>query len=1124
MRVQRVLPWVVVSWLAICAMASAQTLVFREGFDDAFGGPIPDPNEQATPSPGLLQWVPGDIEFAYDATVIDERFIETIDGLPPDIVSATVRFRMRPHSNNNDTVRLIFVDEFGERVGPQWVRSINDLTPGDWSVGGPYAGTGFEFSYPLDALPLSGGGTIDLTPAMRDAGYIDFYVTDDTGVDFVEISVTVPTEQLDGTCPTVIAGNDVCASREDLGVAPTAVYGASQRTNDEDWYLFNVPGNGSAVDITLEASDSMELEFYRDDCSGTLVATASGTDLSLSRFLTSTSMSPTAYLVRVRPSSSTVYSCSNLLEYLLRIDVPDVPCKLESGTCDIDANDGCDNSGLITDVNPIACGIARCGTIYEDGIGTDYDWYRFSNPSAAKLTTWVLQAEFDWDLEIRDIGAGTCPGMTVYSATGPAGGHSFEIWLDVGTYVARVTTTSTAGNMDCALQTAGGYRLELNDCVDAAADPAIPLVSITDGRFDDPATWDAGVAPSPVSRVSIRHDVRLADSGSPGEVELRELVVESGGILRPVPASDTGGAALEIRADRVEVQCGGSLLGGEGDTGSGIAGGAVTIRVPSEADGPVINQGLIQGGDGERGGSVTILAPTVAVVNEACADLSNRGRIRGGFPSGDIALLGDTVTNDGGRIACGPANGDHPAGGRFTIKAVDEVISRNLSPFTGEILSNSLSSAPGIRMRNYYQALNRAELGSSALIDCGSFDGRILCINADIIDIQGTIKAHVFCGDPPILTVSGDAFIEATEVVLAGEQVRVRNLNASPAIVGHDSVDLFATPGGQVDLRGLPAGQDWISSTGGITIHADLIRTDGGVVVDDIMDPPPVELPAAIFRELCVTPESAVIPVVAGATVEQIFDITNCGSGDVQLTVDLSDSGGWLEQPFSLSDRDLTSAQSLTIAARFFVPADAANGTSDFVTFDVTPATGQGDAQSITLELVVGSGENAAESCQGIDGENILSINGSTGAATDRVVAVGAADAIAFDIALPAAGGNGKFVAHLDEGTPTQGSISPLPAQLGPTCFEFLLTRGATPACVWTNINKPTQIGVSNYFGNAIADPERAPTTFLDLAPGGHAELPIGSSWTLQAAIINPNASSPKGASITNAVVLRILP
>ncbi len=997
MRIQRVVLALVVSWITIAGVASAQTLVFRAGFDDAFGGPIPDPSEQASPSPGLLQWVSGDIEFAYDATVFNERFIETIDGLPPEIESATVRFRMRPHAggSSNDNVRLFFVDEFGERVGPIWSNSIANLVPSAWTTTN-YGTNGFEFSYPLDALPLSGGGTIDLTPAMRDAGYIDFYVQDDTGVDFIEITVTVPTEQLDGFCPTVIAGNDVCASREDLGVAPTSIYGASQRTNDEDWYLFNVAGNGSAVDITLEASDSMELELYSDDCTGTLLATASGTDLSLSRFLTSSGMSPTAYLVRVQPSSSTAYSCSNLLEYLLRIDVPDVPCKLESGTCDIDANDGCDNSGVITDVNPIACGIARCGTIYEDGIGTDYDWYRFSNPSDAKLTTWVLQAEFDWDLEIRDISSGTCPGSTVYSATGLAGGHAFELWLDIGTYVARVTTTSIAGDMDCALQTVGGYRLELNDCVDAPTDPAIPLVSITDGRFDDPATWDAGVAPSPVSRVSIRHDVRLADSGDPDEVVLRELVVESGGVLRPVLASDTGGAALDIRADRVDVQCGGSVLGGAGDSGGGVPGGSVTIRVPTEADGPVINRGSIQGGDGSRGGRVAILAPTVDVLNEACADLSDRGRIRGGFPSGDIAILGDTVVNDGGRIACGAANGDQPEGGRFTIKAVDEAITRNQSPFVGEILSNSLSSAPGtIRMRNYYQALNRAELGASALIDCGSFDGRILCINADIIDIQGTVKAHVFCGDPPILTVSGDAFIEANEIVLAGEQVRVRNLNTSPAIVGHDSVQLFATPSGQVDLRGLPAGQDWITSGGGITIHADLVRTDGGVVVDDIMDPPPVELPAAIFRELCITPESTVIPVVAGATLEQLFDVTNCGSGDVQLDVSITDTSGWLEQEFTLVERHLTTTESLSVAARLFVPAGAPSGASNYVTLDVTPATDQGDPRSITLELVVG-GENAAESCQGIDGESVLSINGSTGATTDRIVAVGETDALAF--------------------------------------------------------------------------------------------------------------------------------
>ena len=514
----------------LASPAWSQSLVFRDGFDDAFGGPIPDPNEIATPSPGLLIWLQAEQEPNYDAVVLDERFIETIDGLPAEILTATVRFRMRPHSNANDSVRLFFVDEDGVQVGPAWSRAIDDLTPGSWGNGGPYTGVGYEFQFSLDAMPLADGTTLDMLPTMRALQYIDFYTQDDSGVDFLEITVTVPTEAADGTCPGVIAGNDVCANREDLGVAPTTIFGAAQRAGDEDWYRFTVPGNGSAIDLSIEASDPIDFELWQDDCSGTLIATGSGTDLSLARYLTSSSGSPTAYLVKVEPSSGT-YNCSNLLEYVLRIEIPDVPCKIEAGTCDTDTNDGCDNAGLITDTEPISLTRARCGTIFEDGVATDYDWYHFDIVGNAKLTTWDLQTEFDYDFEIRDITAGTCPGTTTFADTGAPGSASFEVWLPVGNYAARVTTTSTLGQMDCALQTAGSYRLTLVDCIGSDVDPATSIVSVTDGLWNDPATWNPAVVPGPVNMASVRHEVRLGDSGTPDTLVLRDLIIESGGVL-----------------------------------------------------------------------------------------------------------------------------------------------------------------------------------------------------------------------------------------------------------------------------------------------------------------------------------------------------------------------------------------------------------------------------------------------------------------------------------------------------------------------------------------------------------------------------------------------------------------
>ena len=161
------------------------------------------------------------------------------------------------------------------------------------------------------------------------------------------------------------------------------------------------------------------------------------------------------------------------------------------------------------------------------------------------------------------------------------------------------------------------------------------------------------------------------------------------------------------------------------------------------------------------------------------------------------------------------------------------------------------------------------------------------------------------------------------------------------------------------------------------------------------------------------------------------------------------------------------------------------------------------------------------DDCLGVDTISVLKINNNTGDPATRIVRRPHDSIIQFQIDKPAAGGNGKFVVHLNPGMPTSDSISPLPAGLGETCFPFLISAGAQPTSVWTNINKPAQIGVSNHFGVPVPDPQRAPTMFYSAV---NTQFPIFSAWTLQGAIINPQASSPKGVSVTNPVLLEVTP
>jgi len=172
--------------------------------------------------------------------------------------------------------------------------------------------------------------------------------------------------------------------------------------------------------------------------------------------------------------------------------------------------------------------------------------------------------------------------------------------------------------------------------------------------------------------------------------------------------------------------------------------------------------------------------------------------------------------------------------------------------------------------------------------------------------------------------------------------------------------------------------------------------------------------------------------------------------------------------------------------------------------------------------LEIASEVNRIANCQGIDGLQVLKINGTTGGSSGYVVQAGVASRILFSIDRPPAGGNGKFVVHMNPDVPTTGTITPLPAQLGPSCFPILLTAGADPVAIWTNMNKPTSIGVSNFFGESIPPPAPAPTTFYDsYALFG---FPVFTSWTIQGVIRNPASTSPRGGSVTNAVILHVVP
>jgi Tol biopolymer transport system component len=220
--------------------------------------------------------------------------------------------------------------------------------------------------------------------------------------------------------------------------------------------------------------------------------------------------------------------------------------------------------------------------------------------------------------------------------------------------------------------------------------------------------------------------------------------------------------------------------------------------------------------------------------------------------------------------------------------------------------------------------------------------------------------------------------------------------------------------------------------------------------------------------------------------------------------------------------------------ARISEPAsgDQANGGSDdsaissdgrFVVFaseasNLVPGDGNGLA-----DVFLADRDTSLADCQGIDGEVVLFVNGQSGGGDGFTVPIHDGHPLVFTIVRPSGGGNGRFFVHLNAGAPDPSTVTVLPQSLGPSCFPFVLPD-ANPSAVWNNVGKTDVVGSSRYFASEIPDPPLAPVSFLVLSTGDPGHFPVGTSWTLQGAILNPAGSAQKPASVTNAVSYVVLP
>ena len=195
-------------FLAFVSTGNATVII--AGIDDNFGGSI----ETASPSVDLMALLPS-AAVGFDGLPHNQQVAHTFTGLPSDIISASIEFRVKGGFNpgvGTDGIFITFansnstslVDEivwgrtFGDFAGGGTVFSDSDIgiaTPGlTW---GPNSEA--YLTLDLSALPLIDGSTINILSNISSNGFMDVTVSDDSIVDFYRLTLNMTSVPEPGT-------------------------------------------------------------------------------------------------------------------------------------------------------------------------------------------------------------------------------------------------------------------------------------------------------------------------------------------------------------------------------------------------------------------------------------------------------------------------------------------------------------------------------------------------------------------------------------------------------------------------------------------------------------------------------------------------------------------------------------------------------------------------------------------------------------------------------------------------------------------------------------------------------------------------------------------------------------
>ena len=193
--------------LANCGESCVEPQVLQAGVQDDFSLPA-DP---VSPSPALeaLFAVAGgtqefDLIAGMNGGLSSKQVAHTFTDLPNDITGA--KLELRVHAGDDpqvftDGIIFSFVDEstvnyadaivFGRSFGPTEGTGTIFMEPDPGLLKATNWATGDvrTFSLDLAALPLLDGSTLNLIPQLIEKGFLDVNVSDETGVDFMRLSL-----------------------------------------------------------------------------------------------------------------------------------------------------------------------------------------------------------------------------------------------------------------------------------------------------------------------------------------------------------------------------------------------------------------------------------------------------------------------------------------------------------------------------------------------------------------------------------------------------------------------------------------------------------------------------------------------------------------------------------------------------------------------------------------------------------------------------------------------------------------------------------------------------------------------------------------------------------------------